>query len=228
MSNPKEVAGRKAAEYVRDGMVVGLGTGSTVHFTLLCLAERMQSEGLRFRGVPTSVDTETKARAMGMQLTSLAEVESIDLTIDGADEIDSSLRMIKGGGGALLREKVIASISRREVIVVGADKVVGTLGRMFPLPVETVPFARPVVERAIKKMGATTTLRVTGAGNEYHTDNGNVVLDCHFLHGIQDPEALERKLALMPGVVESGLFINLAHVLVTGHADGSAQVREKS
>ncbi len=228
MSNPKEVAGRKAAEYVRNGMVVGLGTGSTVYFTLLGLAERMQTEGLRIRGVPTSVDTETKARAMGIPLTSLAEVEAIDVTIDGADEIDGALRMIKGGGGALLREKVVASISRREVIVVGADKVVGVLGRMFPLPVEIVPFAKPVVERAISKLGATATLRVTASGSEYRTDNGNVILDCHFSHGIKDPELLESKLAILPGVVESGLFVNLAHVLVIGHADGRVEVREKS
>src|SRR5688572_20324205 len=150
--NPKEVAGRRAADLVESGMTVGLGTGSTVHFVLARLAERVRDERLAIRGVPTSLDTERKARELGLELVALDAVEGIDLTIDGADEIDAAFDMIKGGGGALLREKVVASISRREAIVVGPDKVVARLGISFPLPVEVVPFARPVVARALKRL----------------------------------------------------------------------------
>jgi ribose 5-phosphate isomerase A len=150
--NPKEVAGRRAAEFVESGMRVGLGTGSTVHFTLLRLAERM-AEGLKIVGVPTSIDTQNKARALGIPLADLESVEALDLTIDGADEIDGRFDMIKGGGGALLREKVVASITRRQIAIVGADKVVARLGA-FPLPVEVVPFALAVIRRALERKGA--------------------------------------------------------------------------
>lgn len=226
MSNPKEVAGRAAAREVRDGMTVGLGTGSTVHFTLLALAERVRDQGLTIRGVPTSIDTETKARALGIPLAGLDEVERIDLTIDGADEIDLRFDMIKGGGGALLREKVIASISAREAIVVGADKVVTRLGTTFPLPVEVVPFALPVVRRALVALGADPELRTRG-GETVRTDNGNFVLDARFPDGIEDAPALERRLAMLPGIVESGLFIGLAQLVFVGNPDGTCTVREK-
>src|SRR5262249_34372597 len=128
MDDPKEVAGRKAAELVRDGMRIGLGTGSTVHFTIVRLAERIREEGLAVRCVPTSADTEKKARSLGLPLVELGDVDGLDLTIDGADEIDGRFDMIKGGGGALLREKIVASLSREEAIVVGANKVVSRLG----------------------------------------------------------------------------------------------------
>src|SRR5262245_49393260 len=133
--DPKEVAGRQAAELIEDGMRVGLGTGSTVHHVILRLAERIRAERLAVRCVPTSLDTERKARALGIPLVGLEDVEGIDLTIDGADEIDPRFDMIKGGGGALLREKVVASLSRREAIVVGETKLVQRLGTTFPLPV---------------------------------------------------------------------------------------------
>jgi ribose 5-phosphate isomerase A len=227
MPNPKEVAGARAAELVRDGMVVGLGTGSTVHFALLRLAERMRAEGLRIRGVPTSIDTERKAGELGIPLAGLESVERIDLTIDGADEIDGQFRMIKGGGAALLREKVVASLTDCEVIVVGPDKLVAVLGRAFPLPVEVVPFARPVVERVLRRLGGEPVLRRASGGDPLQTDNGNQILDSRFPSGIRDPAALERVLALTPGVVESGLFIDLAHVLVIGHPDGRAEVRQR-
>jgi len=224
--NPKKVAGRRAAELVENGMTLGLGTGSTVFFFLERLAERAREEGLELRGVPTSLDTESKAREMGIPLASLAEVEAIDLTVDGADEIDGNFDMIKGGGGALLREKVVASISRREAIVVGPDKVVDRLGLGFLLPVEVVPFARPVVHRALVAMGCEPSLRV-GSGGDYRTDNGNEILDCRFPEGIADAAGTERAVLALPGVVECGLFVGLAHVLVIGHPDGRAEVREK-
>ena len=227
MSNPKEAAGRRAAELIETGTTVGLGTGSTVFFTLQRLAERIREEGLEVRGVPTSLDTEGKAREMGIPLVGLDEVESIDLTIDGADEIDANFDMIKGGGGALLREKVVASISAREAIVVGRDKVVERLGRGFLLPVEVVPFARPMVSRALIALGAEPNLRLAEQELAYLTDNGNEILDCRFAEGIADAAALERAIDEIPGVVESGLFIGLAHVMVVGEADGSAELIER-
>jgi ribose 5-phosphate isomerase A len=226
LSRAKEAAGRRAAQYVQEGMTVGLGTGSTVHFTLLALAERVQRAGLHLKGVPTSLDTEAKSRELGIPLVSLAEVRSIDVTIDGADEIDPSFQMIKGGGGALLREKVVATLTRCEVIVVDTRKVVERLGLSFLLPVEIVPFARSTAERALRMLGATPTLRRRG-GVPFVTDNGNELLDCQFPEGISDPAGLERRLAVIPGVVESGLFVDLAHVLVIGHEDGRTEVRER-
>jgi len=225
--DPKEVAGRAAAELVPDGCIVGLGTGSTVHFTLLRLAERMREQDLRILGVPTSLDTERKARELSIPLTTLDEIESIDVTVDGADEIDPRFDMIKGGGGALLREKVVASITRRQIVVVGPAKLVARLGTTFPLPVEVVPFARTTVQRALRRLGADPVLRARD-GTPVRTDNGNEVLDARFADGIADAAALERALDAIPGVVESGLFLGLAHVLVIGHPDGRAEVREKS
>ena len=235
-SNPKQVCGRRAAEWIEDGMTVGLGTGSTVHFTLLRLAERMREEGLSVRGVPTSKDTEAKAGKLGIPLVSLEQVEAIDLTIDGADEVDPSFNLIKGGGGALLREKVVAHISHREAIVVGRNKLVERLGTTFRLPVEVVPFARPVVAREIAALGADPVLRPAASstvpssmalsGEAWVTDNGNHILDCDFPDGIADPAELEARLDRIPGVVESGLFIGLAQQLVIGDEDGSCEVRE--
>jgi ribose 5-phosphate isomerase A len=227
MSRSKEAAGRAAAEFVQDGMTVGLGTGSTVYFTLQRLGERVHEEKLAIVGVPTSVDTEIKARAFGIPLATLSEVETIDLTIDGADEIDASFDMIKGGGGALLREKVVAALSKREVIVVDRSKVVERLGVRFLLPVEVVPFARATVARKIAGLGATWTLRMREAREVYLTDNGNEILDCKFPGGIADAPKLERALDEIPGVVESGLFVGLAHLLVLGDEEGRSEVRER-
>ena len=226
MHNPKEVSGRRAAELVRDGMVVGLGTGSTVYFSLVRLRERIEREGLAIRGVPTSNDTDAKARALGIPLVGLEEVEVIDLTIDGADEIDANYDMIKGGGGALLREKVVASLSREEAIVVGPDKLVDRLGSTFPLPIEVVPFAVAAIERRVREHGAEPRLRMRGDAI-FVTDNGNHILDCRFARGIADAAALEQTLDRIPGIVETGLFIGLAHTLVIGHPDGRVDVRNK-
>ena len=228
MSRAKEAAGRAAAEHVRDGMIVGLGTGSTVHFALERLAERLRHERLALRGVPTSRDTEEQARALGIPLVSLDDVTAIDVTIDGADEIDAAYDMIKGGGGALLREKVVAALTRREVIVVDRSKVVERLGVRFALPVEVVPFARPAVARRITALGATCTLRRGAAQETLLTDNGNEILDCRFSGGIADARALERTLDAIPGVVESGLFIGLAHALVIGDENGKTVLRERA
>jgi len=208
-------------------MAVGLGTGSTVFYTLERLAERIRQDGLSIRGVPTSLDTAQKAEELGIPLVGLEAVERLALTIDGADEVDPDFQLVKGGGGALLREKVVASITEREVIVVGEAKLVERLGRSFLLPVELVPFARPTVARALKALGCEPILRLDGPKQPYVTDNGNEILDCRFPGGIADPRALERNLAGIPGLVESGLFIDLAHVLVIGREDGSTEVRKR-
>ena len=225
MSASKRAAGRRAAEFVSTGQSVGLGTGSTVYFTLERLGERIREEGLEIRGVPTSIDTETKAREFGIPLATLDEIERLDVTIDGADEIDAHFAMIKGGGGALLREKVVAYVTDHVVIVVGPSKVVERLGSTFDLPVEVVPFARAAVERAVRRLGGEPKVRLRGGGI-YLTDNGNEVLDVHFTSGIDDAPAMEHALDAIPGVVESGLFIDLAQTLVIGHEDGSADVRK--
>ncbi len=224
--DPKAVAGRAAADLVPDGAIVGLGTGSTVHFVLLRLAERMREEGLRILGIPTSVDTERKARELAIPLTTLDDVDAIDVTVDGADEIDPQFDMIKGGGGALLREKVVASITRRQVVVVGPNKLVARLGTTFALPIEVVPFARGTVQRALRRLGVDPVHRMRD-GMALRTDNGNEVLDARFENGIEDAAALERAIDAIPGVVESGLFLDLAHVLVVGHPDGRVDVRNK-
>lgn len=227
VSQAKEAAGRRAAQFVENGMTVGLGTGSTVYFTLLALAERIQAEGLAIRGVPTSLDTERKAREMGIPLVTLAQVSSLDVTIDGADEIDASFNMIKGGGGALLREKVVASLTACQVIVVGASKRVDALGGGFLLPVEVVPFARPAVLQRLERMGLICTIRMHSSDQPYLTDNQNEILDCGFPQGIEDAGALDRELNSIPGVVENGLFVGLAHVLVVGDDEGASEVFRK-
>jgi ribose 5-phosphate isomerase A len=230
MSESKRAAGRCAADLVESGAIVGLGTGSTVYFVLERLSERIRTEGLVIQGVPTSVDTEAKAGTFGIPLTTLNDVTAIDLTIDGADEIDADYQMIKGAGGALLREKVVASISERVVTVVGADKVVERLGTTFDLPVEVLPFARAVVQRRIEAMGGSPSLRMgkADATEVFLTDNGNEILDVHYDAGIADAAGLERALAEIPGIVESGLFIGLASDMVVGHEDGSARLSSKS
>lgn len=223
----KEAAGRRAAELVEGGTLVGLGTGSTVWFTLLRLAERIREEGLAFEGVATSRDTERKARELAIPLIGVERAESLALTIDGADQVDGRFDMIKGGGGALLREKVVASISERVVIVVGEDKRVERLGLGFPLPIEVVPFAKATVARALARLGCAPQERRDAAGAAFLTDNGNCVLDCRFARGIADAHALEDELGRIPGIVESGLFLGLADALVVGRADGTTVLLER-
>jgi ribose 5-phosphate isomerase A len=170
--------------------------------------------GLKITGIPTSVQTAELARALGIPLTTLDEHPEIDITIDGADEVDPKLNLIKGGGGALLREKVVASVAKKMVVVADSGKIVSALGK-FPLPVEVISFARTVVEKKIVALGATPKLRTKSDGTPYLTDNGNPILDCSF-GAIADPPALARELNGMPGVVEHGLFIGLAKVALVG------------
>jgi ribose 5-phosphate isomerase A len=221
----KRNAGEYAARFVENGMTLGLGTGSTTEHFLRRLGERIHAEGLSVRGVCTSRATEASAKKAGIPIRSLDEVESIDLTVDGADEIDAGFRMIKGGGGALLREKVVASLTKFEVIVVGPGKVVSKLGIGFPLPIEVVPFAVEAVRRELAKIGEVTRRARDGA--PFVTDNGNAILDVRFRGGIEDPVGLEAALDRIPGVVETGLFIGLAHRLVVGTDDGNVTVEDR-
>jgi ribose 5-phosphate isomerase A len=209
----KEAAGRAAAKLVRDGDVVGLGTGSTAHFAVIALGERVKA-GLKIVGIPTSEQTAGLARAVGIPLTTLDERPVIDIAIDGADEVDPNLNLIKGGGGALLREKVVASASKRMVVVADSGKMVAALGK-FPLPVEIIDFARAVVEKKIAALGATTKLRTKSDGKPFVTDEGHHILDCSF-GKIDDPAVLAQALSEMPGVVEHGLFIGVAKLALVG------------
>lgn len=211
MSEGKRAAGSAAAEAVEDGMVLGLGTGSTVAFFLDGLAAR----GLDVRGVPTSEATAARCRALGIGLLDPGDVDRLDLCVDGADELTPDLVLTKGGGGALLREKVVASMADRMIVIATPDKVVDRLGDTFALPVEVIPFAAVPVQRALETRGFHVEHR------DGHTDNGNVILDARMPGGIPDPHALGTDLSALPGIAEHGLFLDLATSAILGHPDGS-------
>ena len=207
----KEAAARASLRYVNDGQVVGLGTGSTAAYFIRLLAEEIR-KGLRIRGIPTSDRSQELALSLGIPLTTLEECQDIDVTVDGADEVDPQLRLIKGGGGALLREKIVASASRRVIIVADASKRVAVLGR-FPLPVEVIKFAQPLITKRIAALGADVRLRSGADGSPFLTDENNHILDCTFGQ-IMDPDGLGRRLSDMPGVVEHGLFLGMASTAI--------------
>ncbi len=220
----KEAAARASLRFVRDGDVVGLGTGSTAVYAVRFLGERVQ-EGLKIRGIPTSVHTQEQASSLGIPLTTLDEVQEIDVTIDGADECDPQLRLIKGGGGALLREKIVASASKKLVIIADSSKQVPVLGK-FPVPVEVIKFAEALVAKKITAMGAAVKVRADATGRKFITDEGNHILDCHFGQ-IPDPPALARKLETTPGVVEHGLFIGMASIALIGKGTQVLEIPRK-
>jgi ribose 5-phosphate isomerase A len=217
----KRAAAERAAEWIRDGITLGLGTGSTVRHLLDVIAERRGAgEWRSVVGVPTSVDTATRAGQLGIPLGTLAERPRVDLTIDGADEVDPRLRLIKGLGGALLREKVVAAASAVLVIVADESKVVERLGTRAPVPVEVDPFGEAIQPDFLRALGAEPVLRRGPDGGPVVTDGGNHVIDCRFADGIEDPEGLERTLALRPGILESGLFLGMASAAVIAGAGG--------
>jgi ribose 5-phosphate isomerase A len=221
----KAAAARASLRFVRDGMTLGLGTGSTAAHAVRFLGEQVKA-GLKIRGIPTSVHTGELAASLGIRLTTLEECQQIDVDIDGADEFDPQLHLIKGGGGALLREKIIASASRQVVIIADSSKQVAVLGK-FPLPVEVIPFAQPLVAKRITALGATVKLRKDAKGNPFITDEGHHILDCSFGQ-IPDPPALARKLSDMPGIVEHGLFIDLATVVLCAKGENVTEFRRKN
>ncbi len=214
MISEKQRSAEAACEYVKDGMIVGLGTGSTAEFAVNKIGELVRN-GLSIRGIPTSDSTKILAESEGIPLIDFSETMFIDLTIDGADEIDANLNMIKGGGAALLREKIVASASREEIIIVSVSKLVQQLGA-FPLPVEVIPFGWQVVFNQLESLQGNPELRLK-QGQPSVTDQGNFIVDCHF-RKIENPEQLEQHLNMIPGVVENGLFINLCTRMIM--ADG--------
>lgn len=216
MDDAKRAAGRAAAELVADGMVLGLGTGSTVSHFLDALAER----SLQVVGVPTSVATEQRCQELGIGLASPDDVASLDLCVDGADELTADLALTKGGGGALLREKVVASMARRMVVIATVDKVVGRLADTFALPIEVVPFAVGPVQRRLEDLGFHVERR---GGGDYRTDNGNAVVDARMPGGLEDPAAWDRTLSAIPGIAEHGLFVAMATGALLGGPDGQVE-----
>ncbi|MEM9932477.1 MAG: ribose-5-phosphate isomerase RpiA [Bacteroidota bacterium] len=216
----KKVAAEKAMTLVQDGMTLGLGSGSTAYYFLESLGKAV-SEGLSVNCLSSSEQTEQLAKQFGIPTLSLDDCNSLDLTVDGADEIDPKLQLIKGGGGALFREKIVAGISARLVIIADISKYHSTLGQ-FPLPVEVVPFSWKISRDQISPLGTNPALRMDNE-TPYTTDNGNYVLDCQF-EAIEDPLGLHQQLKMIPGVVETGLFVDMADQVILGATDGSTQV----
>ena len=213
----KKLAAEKAVEYVESGMTLGLGTGSTVEYALKKLGE-MVKNGLDIKGIPTSMHTRKIAKEESIPLTTIEENPEIDLTIDGADEVDSELNLIKGGGGALTRERIVAYHSKREIIVIDETKVVKALGIDFPLPVEVVKYGWSSTKNKLEEFGCNVKLRKI-MRDPYITDNSNYILDCEFVR-IDNPEQLEVDINNIPGVVENGLFIGLTDDVIVGSKQG--------
>ena len=226
----KFVAAKQACEYVESGMKVGLGTGSTAAWLVQCLGELVRDEGLKIQGVPTSSRTAKLARDVGIEVITLDEAKWLDVTIDGADEYDNDLCLIKGGGGAHLQEKVVATASDRMIVIADASKKVDTLGA-FPLPIEMLQFGARITEnivaeslRGMDVLGRDITQRMVG-GEPFISDEGNFIFDLH-LKRIGNPRQLSLVLNQIPGVVENGLFIDICDVVVVGHANGQVDIRD--
>jgi ribose 5-phosphate isomerase A len=226
----KFVAAKRAVEFVESGMKVGLGTGSTAAWMVRCLGERVREEGLKIVGVPTSTRTAELARQVGVPITSLDDAKWLDLTIDGADEFDANLALIKGGGAALLQEKIVATASDQMIVITDAAKEVAQLGA-FPLPVEVIPFGWQTTKALIEEMlvgmdvlNRDVTLRMNG-DSPLVTDEANYIVDLH-LKRIGNPRQLALVLNQIPGVVENGLFIDICDIVVIGHGDGRVVVRD--
>lgn len=213
----KQAAAEKAVQYVRGGMVVGLGTGSTAKLMILALGERVRA-GLSIRGMPTSLDTAELARNNGIPLLETEDAWTIDVAIDGADQVDAQLNLIKGGGGALLREKIVAAAARQFIVIVDHTKRASVLGHPVPLPVEVVPFGWRSTARQVEELGGKVVLRERG-GHIFKTEGGHYILDLH-VDRIEDPAGLEVRLNRIPGVVENGLFVGRTTVLIVGTPQG--------
>ncbi|HEB51878.1 MAG TPA: ribose-5-phosphate isomerase RpiA [bacterium] len=220
----KRTAAFAAADLVPDGATIGLGSGSTFAFVLERLAARMRDEGLDVRGAPTSSATAERARTLGIPLVSLDDVERLDLAIDGADEIDPNKQVIKGGGAAHTRERIVAAAADELVIIVGENKLVDVLGKAFRLPIEVLPFGWTHARRRIEATGCTTELRQRG-GEPLLTDNGNWILDAAYPDGIPDPAALAATLDATVGIVDHGLFVDMVGRVVVADDEGRVRIQ---
>lgn len=218
--NPKQIAAERAVSYIQDGMSVGLGTGSTAAYAIAALGKRLQAEPLRLRCVATSLATEALARQYGIALAEWETIERLDLTIDGADEVDPQYRLIKGGGGALLREKLVASVTDTETIIVDATKIVPALGA-HPVPVVVVPYAWQATQaRLERRFGIAAPPRLTSDGALFVSDDGCYVLDLAFGRPLPSPDTLDLEIKRIVGVVETGLFLGMCQRLIIGYPDG--------
>lgn len=222
--NAKKLAAEKAVSFVKDGMTLGLGTGSTASFAIEAIGKLVE-QGLSINAVASSIRSEDLAKKHGIQLISFSEVESIDLYIDGADEVDRNMNLIKGGGGALLREKILAFNSKKFIVIVDSSKLVDHLGK-FPLAVEVTEFAHELTRKHLEQLGCTTTIRQENS-KLYQTDNGNIIIDCVF-NKITEVEELNHKMEEIPGVVENGLFSkSMVSMLIVGYENGELRIRER-
>jgi ribose 5-phosphate isomerase A len=220
----KEMAAREAVRHVTDGMVVGLGSGSTASIAIELLGEKVKA-GWMIIGIPTSRESEELGRSVGITIGELKDHQVVDVTIDGADEVDPELNLIKGLGGALVREKIVAFATKMEIIIVDESKMVSFLGQKAPLPVEIVKFASESTMRRLERFGCVPKLREKN-GLAFVTDNGNLIADCRF-QKIDDPKKLESDLNLVPGVVDNGLFVGLAHKVIVASKDGVRTIDRK-
>ena len=228
----KFVAAKRACEFVEDGMKLGLGTGSTAAWMVRCLADRIDKEGLKVKGVPTSNRTADLAKELGIETISLDQAGQLDLTIDGTDEFDENLNLVKGGGGALLQEKVVAAASNKMIVIADTGKSVNQLGK-FPLPVEVLGFginsSQSLVEKLLNSQDVDQSIIKTRMLNNlpFVTDEGNYILDLH-LGRIGDPATLNVTLNQVPGVVENGLFVNMCDLILIGDEDGTVYEKAKA
>ncbi len=219
----KRLVAKRAVEFVSDGMAVGLGTGSTSRMFIEELGAKVKAEGLKIRCVASSDASEQLGKSLGLEVTSLAELPELDVYIDGADEVAPGLALIKGGGGALLREKIVASSAKRFIVVVDSSKMVKDLGR-FPLPVEVIKMAKPMVEAKLAALGLKPEQRKRPDGSPYLTDENNYILDCH--RGlIEDPVKTAAEIRAIIGVVEHGLFLHMASLALIAGDDGVSELK---
>ncbi|GMV50360.1 ribose-5-phosphate isomerase RpiA [Nitrospirales bacterium NOB] len=218
LDSQKRQAAFRAAEYVQDGMVVGLGTGSTARYLILALGERVRA-GLRIQAVPTSHDTAALAKQCGIPLIESDNAWSLDLAIDGADQVDPRWNLVKGGGGALLKEKIVAAAATQFIVMVDHTKLVPSLGGSFPLPIEVVPFGWGSTARHMERISGGRAILRERNGTVFQTEAGHVILDLH-IPPIEDPRSLETDLNQIPGIVETGLFIGQTGILIVGDAQG--------
>jgi ribose 5-phosphate isomerase A len=221
--NGKKIAAGKAIEYIKDGMTLGLGTGSTAFWAIQGIGE-MVKKGLTVRAIATSLQSESLALELGIPIVPFSEIDHLDITIDGADEVDESLNLIKGGGGALLREKIVASATRFYIIIVDESKLVKELGK-FPLPVEVAPFGWELTFRRLAKLGGSPGMRMAG-DKPFLTDNQHYILDCPF-GLIKNPARLHEQVSGITGVMEDGFFINMADIVVAGSPGGDTRILKK-